>query len=259
MPKLPNKIIYGNQTLLDLTGDTVSPETLAEGVTAHNSRGELIVGTMTAGGGTPFGICSTAASTKMKEVTIDGVTDLTAGLTIRVHFLYGFSTNKNIRLNVNNLGKPDDETITNIPIKNLPASVNTDECVLTLTLCIDKYDEVWSWYVNQPAETASAGSVGLGYAESGSNLQRWTKPSGWSPAEGGVLVIKHTYDLSSTGAKIVSSTDGSFSGAIKHRGSNVAANVIKSGDTCTYMLHYVGSMVYDWEMILLANDRMITA
>ena len=46
-----SKVVYGNQTLVDLTGDTVTADTLAEGVTAHNARGEEIVGTMSAGGG----------------------------------------------------------------------------------------------------------------------------------------------------------------------------------------------------------------
>lgn len=45
-----NKIIMntakGEEILIDLTGDTVSPETLAEGVTAHNAKGEAITGTM---------------------------------------------------------------------------------------------------------------------------------------------------------------------------------------------------------------------
>ena len=36
----------GKEILIDLTGDTVSPETLAEGVTAHNASGEVITGTM---------------------------------------------------------------------------------------------------------------------------------------------------------------------------------------------------------------------
>lgn len=46
-----NKVIYDGRTLIDLTGDTVTPETLAEGVTAHNAAGEPIIGTMAAGGG----------------------------------------------------------------------------------------------------------------------------------------------------------------------------------------------------------------
>lgn len=46
-----NKVVYDGSTLIDLTGDTVSPETLAEGVTAHDKSGAPITGTMQAGGG----------------------------------------------------------------------------------------------------------------------------------------------------------------------------------------------------------------
>lgn len=41
-----NKVEYGGETLIDLTEDTVTPETLAEGITAHDASGEQIVGTM---------------------------------------------------------------------------------------------------------------------------------------------------------------------------------------------------------------------
>lgn len=41
-----NRVDVGDQTLLDLTSDTVTPETLLEGVTAHNAAGELITGTL---------------------------------------------------------------------------------------------------------------------------------------------------------------------------------------------------------------------
>lgn len=47
-----NKVIYGGETLVDLTSDTVTPETLAEGYTAHDKSGNAIVGTMQGGGGT---------------------------------------------------------------------------------------------------------------------------------------------------------------------------------------------------------------
>lgn len=46
-----NQVVYNGNTLIDLTLDTVTPETLAEGVTAHDKSGEVIVGTMSAGGG----------------------------------------------------------------------------------------------------------------------------------------------------------------------------------------------------------------
>ena len=45
-----NKVIYntddGEHTLIDLTEDTVTADTLAEGATAHSASGETIVGTM---------------------------------------------------------------------------------------------------------------------------------------------------------------------------------------------------------------------
>ena len=37
--------------MLDLTSDTVTPETLLIGTTAHNAKGEIITGTLEAGGG----------------------------------------------------------------------------------------------------------------------------------------------------------------------------------------------------------------
>ena len=46
MPEqLYNKISYFNKTLIDLTEDTVTPETLRSGVTAHDASGAPIVGT----------------------------------------------------------------------------------------------------------------------------------------------------------------------------------------------------------------------
>jgi hypothetical protein len=45
-----NKVVLGNQTLMDLTSDTVTPETLALGTTAHDASGAPIVGTASVGG-----------------------------------------------------------------------------------------------------------------------------------------------------------------------------------------------------------------
>lgn len=42
-----NKIIYGGQVLIDLTGDTVTADKLAQGITAHDRSGEVITGTST--------------------------------------------------------------------------------------------------------------------------------------------------------------------------------------------------------------------
>lgn len=39
-----NKVVYGTDTLIDLTEDTVTEDTLLEGITAHNAAGDPIVG-----------------------------------------------------------------------------------------------------------------------------------------------------------------------------------------------------------------------
>lgn len=44
-----NKVIYEGETLIDLTGDTVTPDTLMVGATAHAANGEVISGTATGG------------------------------------------------------------------------------------------------------------------------------------------------------------------------------------------------------------------
>jgi hypothetical protein len=41
-----NKVVYDGKTLIDLSGDSVTPETLAEGVTAHAASGEAVVGVL---------------------------------------------------------------------------------------------------------------------------------------------------------------------------------------------------------------------
>jgi len=47
--KIERKTESGVETIIDLTSDTVTPETLAEGATAHDASGNQIVGTMRSG------------------------------------------------------------------------------------------------------------------------------------------------------------------------------------------------------------------
>ena len=44
-----SKVVLGSNVLVDLTNDTVTAETLAEGITAHGADGEPIVGTLETG------------------------------------------------------------------------------------------------------------------------------------------------------------------------------------------------------------------
>lgn len=43
-----NKIIFDGHPLIDLTNDTVNPEALKKGYTAHNAAGDVIIGVMEA-------------------------------------------------------------------------------------------------------------------------------------------------------------------------------------------------------------------
>lgn len=45
-----NKIVFGDQVLIDLNDSTVTPETLAEGIIAYDKHGDKIIGTMKQGG-----------------------------------------------------------------------------------------------------------------------------------------------------------------------------------------------------------------
>ena len=40
-----SKVVYGENTLIDLTGDTVTADVLLEGYTAHDAAGNPITGT----------------------------------------------------------------------------------------------------------------------------------------------------------------------------------------------------------------------
>lgn len=44
-----NKVVFGNKTLIDLTGDTVTEEALLKGYTTHKADGTIITGTAFAG------------------------------------------------------------------------------------------------------------------------------------------------------------------------------------------------------------------
>jgi hypothetical protein len=42
-----SKVVYGSDSLIDLTGDTVTDSALLSGYTAHNKAGDSIIGSLT--------------------------------------------------------------------------------------------------------------------------------------------------------------------------------------------------------------------
>ena len=57
-----SKVIYGGNTLINLTGDTVTADKMLEGTTAHGKDGELVTGTCT------FDVDSTDATATAAEI-----------------------------------------------------------------------------------------------------------------------------------------------------------------------------------------------
>ena len=57
-----NKVVYGGKPLMDLTGDSVTPDKLLAGETAHDKSGEAIAGTCT------FDVDSTDATVTAAEI-----------------------------------------------------------------------------------------------------------------------------------------------------------------------------------------------
>lgn len=62
MPRNINKVVYGGQTLIDLTPDTVTADKLLEGITAHDASGATITGN-----------CDYDANTQDATATVNGV------------------------------------------------------------------------------------------------------------------------------------------------------------------------------------------
>lgn len=57
-----NKVIYGGETLIDLTGDTVTADKMLAGVTAHDKSGTVITGAC------PYDVDSTDATVAQAEI-----------------------------------------------------------------------------------------------------------------------------------------------------------------------------------------------
>lgn len=67
-----NKVIFDGEVLVDLTGDTVTPDKLLNGITAHDKSGEIITGECT------FDVDSTDATVAVAEM-LEGKTAYARG------------------------------------------------------------------------------------------------------------------------------------------------------------------------------------
>ena len=67
-----NKVIYGGNTIIDLTGDTVTVNDLAYGVTAHDKSGAVITGENTYDADTSDGTASASEILATKTAYVNG-------------------------------------------------------------------------------------------------------------------------------------------------------------------------------------------
>ena len=67
--KNKNKVVYDGEVLIDLTADTVTPDKLAKGITAHDKSGATITGTSTKDSDTTDDTAAVAEILKGKNST----------------------------------------------------------------------------------------------------------------------------------------------------------------------------------------------
>ena len=120
-----SKVVYGNETLVDLTNDTVSAEVLVDGYTATNAAGNRVTGTAkyavapVANGnavktnGILYGAVDSTSTATAFTATVAGLTSLYDGVTVMLH--NGVVTSASgFTLNMNGLGaKPCYNNMTN--------------------------------------------------------------------------------------------------------------------------------------------------
>ena len=102
-----NKIIFGGETLIDLTEDTATEEDVSNGVKFHLRSGASAVGIAR---NVAFATCTTAAATKDKVATVTspGTFSLSIGQIVAVKFTntntYSATADSHVTLNVNGTG-----------------------------------------------------------------------------------------------------------------------------------------------------------
>lgn len=67
-----NKVVYGGETLIDLTADTITADKLAYGVTAHDKSGATITGTSTFDADTSDATATAAEILSTKTAYVNG-------------------------------------------------------------------------------------------------------------------------------------------------------------------------------------------
>jgi hypothetical protein len=189
-----------------------------------------------------YGVCSTAAGTAAKTVTVDDFT-LTTGAMVLVKFTYN-NTASSPTLNVNSTGAKPIYRYGTTAVGNSDTTSGWRAGALQL-LVYDGTGWVRSFWENT---TYANTSLGHGYgtcATAAATAAKVVTLSSYSLSTGGVVAVKFTYDVPASATMNINSKGAKN---IFHRGVAITANVIKGGDIATFM--YDGTQYH-----LLSVDR----
>lgn len=192
-----------------------------------------------------YGVCGTAAATAAKTVTVDGF-ELVTGAMVIVKFTYANSV-ESPTLNVNGTGAK--------PIRRYGTTAastgTTTSGWIAGAVQLFVYDGS-GWvrdYWNNT--TYSNVSLGQGYATcttAAATVAKVGTLSSYALVAGGVVAVKFTYAVPASATLNINSKGAK---AIYFRGAAITADVIKAGDTATFI--YNGSQYH-----LLSIDRWQT-
>lgn len=189
-----------------------------------------------------YGVCSTAAATKAKAVTISNFSSLVNGTTIQVRF-ENSNTAENPTLNVNSTGAKTIYNYGSSEVGTLQETTWENNAIIDLT-----YDSTLNGWIRvnyTNSVNAMHGFVFATQSNSSASASVTATASNYRLRTGAVLMLRVSYDIPANATLNVAGTGAKN---IYFRGNPITAGVLLAGDRCT--LQYTGSTY-----TLMCNDR----
>ena len=178
-----------------------------------------------------YGVCDTAANVAKKVVSINNFS-LTVGSMIAVKFTKANTAN-NPTLNVNNTG---DKKIYRYGTTSASTSSTTTgwRAGAVQLFIYDGTGWIRDFWENTTYTNASLGqSYGTCNTVEGNSPKKATFSTGCAVLEGGIVTIKFTYNVKASDTLAIDDSGSTY--YIYYRGSNITDNVIRAGDTATFI------------------------